>query len=127
MMKWLTVTFILFLVGVVFAADTGLGTTLFVFLDRIPGGDKTGHFVLIGMLAFLINMSLDSTRTRVLSVRVLKGSLIIAVIVTLEEFSQLFLRHRGFSLIDLSADYAGILLFGQLAATITAQRKPAAH
>jgi VanZ family protein len=55
---------------------------------------------------------------------VLKGSLIVAVIVTLEEFSQLFLHNRGFSLVDLAADYVGIILFGQLAAYINAQHEP---
>jgi VanZ family protein len=124
-MKWLTGMFILFVIGVVLVADVGLGSTLFVFLDHVPGGDKTGHFVLIGMVSFLVNMSLSAARTRVFSVHVLKGSLIVAVIVTLEEFSQLFLRNRGFSLIDLAADYAGIILFGQLAASITTRRKPA--
>jgi VanZ family protein len=124
-MKWLTGMFVLFMISVVLAADVGLGSSLFVFLDHVPGSDKTGHFVLIGMLAFLVNMSLSAVRTRVFPVRVLRGSLIVAVIATLEEFSQLLLRNRGFSLIDLAADYAGIILFGQLAVTIAARRKPA--
>jgi VanZ family protein len=118
-MKRLTILFILFLIGVVLVADAGLGPKLFVFLDHIPGGDKTGHLALMGTLSFLVNRSLSAARTRVLSVRVLKGSLIVAVIVTLEEFSQLFLHNRGFSLVDLAADYVGIILFGQLAAYVT--------
>ena len=42
-----------------------------------------------------------------------------ALFVTAEEFSQILLKYRGFSLTDLLADYAGILCFGQLAAYLT--------
>jgi len=47
--------------------------------------------------------------------RILWGSLLVAVIVSTEEFSQMYIPSRTFSLLDLVADYAGILLFGRLA------------
>jgi VanZ family protein len=121
-MKWLTLAFILFLLLIVIVADVGLGGTLFAFLDRVPGGDKTGHFLLMGTLALLVNLSLSAARITAFGAQWLKGSLIVAALVTMEEFSQLGLQWRGFSLIDLAADYAGILLFGWLAARIVARR-----
>ncbi len=47
------------------------------------------------------------------------GSLIVALVVMLEEFSQLFIRYRSFDLTDLLFDYAGIFHFGQLACYLT--------
>jgi VanZ family protein len=45
--------------------------------------------------------------------------------VTLEEFSQLYLRFRSFDLVDLFFDYVGIFLFGQLAYFIKRRRRAA--
>jgi VanZ family protein len=45
----------------------------------------------------------------------LKGSVIVATIMTLEEFSQYFIKTRTFDLGDLSCDYVGIFVFGYLA------------
>jgi VanZ family protein len=122
-LKRLTVVFILFILLIILIADLGLGPELFFFLPYIPGGDTTGHFVLIGLLAFLVNMTLRAAHVTVAGASLLKGSVIITIIVTLEEFSQLFLDNRGFSLVDLAADYAGILLFGWLAIQLTKRRE----
>lgn len=121
-MKWLTAAFAGFIVLVIVVADVGLGRTLFTFLEHVPGGDKTGHFVLMGVLSLLVNLSLGAARVTLGPVSALKGSLIVAALVTLEELSQVFLAYRGFSLLDLAADFAGIVLFGRLAALITARR-----
>ena len=113
--KYLTVAFIVFLIGVVIVANLGWGPIVFQFLAYIPGGDKTGHFVLMGLLSLFVNLSMRAKRVTVAGLSLLQGSLIVALIVTAEEFSQLLLKHRGFSLIDLSCDYLGIIAFGVLA------------
>ena len=89
----------------------------------IPYFDKVGHFVLMGMAAFLLNLSLRCKQIRWQQRDFLLGSLIVAVLVTLEEGSQLFLAHRSFDLFDLSADFLGIYLFGQLALWLYTKRK----
>lgn len=122
-MKYLTILFTVILILIVIAANLGLAPTLFVFLTWIPYGDKLGHFVLVGILALLVNLSLHGSRVRIGSVAVLKGNLIVAAIVTIEEFSQIFIEFRGFSLIDLAFNYAGILVFGALAAHLLDRRK----
>jgi VanZ family protein len=48
-------------------------------------------------------------------ITVLKGSAIVATVVTVEEFSQLFFRSRSFDLADLTADLLGIWVCGWLA------------
>ena len=115
----LTIMFIILLLSIILIANIGLGPVVFTFLKYIPGGDKTGHFFLIGLLSFFVNLSTGAKTTRLKSLTVLKGSLIVSALVTLEEVTQLFLKHRGFDLMDLFFDAAGIFVFGRLAKWLT--------
>ena len=114
-MKVITLCFILFLGLIVFLANTGSAPEFFTTMARIPGSDLTGHFFLMGTLSFLFNLSLSCNKIRLLNFQLLKGSLIVTVLVTLEEFSQIFVTSRTFSFSDLAADYAGIFCFSLLA------------
>jgi len=122
-MKWITALFIVVLLLIVLVANLGYGPQVFSFVYLIPGGDKVGHLILMGLLSFLVNLSLLASKVRIFSVNFLKGSLIVMGVVTLEEFSQLFLKFRGFSLVDLLFDYGGIFLFGYFAAYFVKWRK----
>ncbi len=118
-MKKAAVLFTAFLCAVVVAANLGWGRPLFALVERLPGGDKTGHFLLIGLLGFFVHMAAStSPRDLLLS----RANLLLLATVTLEEFSQIFLQHRGFSLGDLAADYAGLFSFGMLAAIFKARQ-----
>lgn len=105
----------LFLSCLVWLADSGQGRWLFGVAESIPGGDKIGHFVLFGILALLVNLVMGATVIRCGKFTVLKGSTIVMVVVIAEEVSQLFFVSRSFELLDLTADLAGIWIFGQLA------------
>jgi polysaccharide biosynthesis protein VpsQ len=105
----------LFLCSLIWLADTGQGRWFFSLAALIPGGDKTGHFVLFGMLAFLVKLVLRATVIRCGMVTVLLSSLIVMVFVISEEVSQLFFVTRTFEFLDISADLLGIWTFGQLA------------
>jgi polysaccharide biosynthesis protein VpsQ len=107
----LTARYICILAGIIFVADTKSTRYVLSFVGSIPFGDKLGHFFLIGIFAFLLNLSLSCRKVW----RVLLGSLIVFVIVTVEEFSQIFIRGRSFDLTDLIADLLGILIFGKVA------------
>jgi len=84
-------------------------------LYAFPYGDKVGHFVLMGTFSFLVNMSLACRKIRFCRSQLLIGSLGVAVLVTLEELSQVFFASRTFSLVDLGFSLAGIWSFGMLA------------
>ncbi|MBE0540853.1 MAG: VanZ family protein [Verrucomicrobia bacterium] len=107
--------FVLFMAGLVALADSGHGRQFFRLADKVPGGDKIGHFLLFGMLAFLVNLVLRAAQIRLWRISFLKGSAAVLFVATLEEFSQLFLRSRSFDLGDLTADILGICFFGWLA------------
>ena len=109
------VVFVAFLAALVALADSGHGQQFFLLARKVPAGDKVGHFVLFGTLSFLVNLVLRAPEIRLWRITFLKGSAIVGIIVTLEEFSQLFFRSRSFDLGDLTADLLGIWLGGWLA------------
>ncbi|HXG84205.1 MAG TPA: VanZ family protein [Pyrinomonadaceae bacterium] len=85
------------------------------FVGKISYGDKIGHFILTGTLSFLVNSALEAKTFGVGKYSYLSGSLIVSIIVSLEEFSQIFIAGRSFDLSDLAADYSGIFIFGEAA------------
>jgi VanZ family protein len=114
-MKWLAVVYVLILVLIVFLADQKAYQFLFRPIRNMPYGDKAGHFILMGLFSLILNTALSCKTVRAWKLNLLMGSLIVAMVVTLEEFSQLFIRYRSFDPVDLMFDYAGILLFGRFA------------
>jgi hypothetical protein len=112
----LALLFALLLMLIVAAANLGLGPVLFGFIYTIPYADKAGHFLLMGILSLLISIGFGADRIQFL--RLLKTSLLLGALVTFEELTQIFFSNRTFSLTDLSADYAGIFLFGELGAAL---------
>jgi polysaccharide biosynthesis protein VpsQ len=112
----LTIFFAFVLILIIVIANLGLARELFGPVYAFPYGDKISHFLLMGILSMLISLGWTTSRVRIFSLQVLKGSLILAAIVTVEEISQEFLRNRNFSIFDLAANYAGIFVMGELGA-----------
>jgi len=114
-MKWLTVLFALFILLIIVLADTDrLG--ILKLVNTLPLGDKVGHFVLYGMLALLINLTLFRSlpsRSRT-SIAVISG-VILALLIWIEEFSQQYFSSRTYSLSDLTAGYLGVIFFSWMA------------
>ena len=97
------------------AANTRSKNSLLSISSSLPHGDKIGHFLVMGLLAFMVNRLLDNRFQMIGKRKFLLGSLIVAAIVTAEEFCQIFIPSRTFSPFDLLADFAGIFVFGRLA------------
>ena len=119
MQRWMllgiTAVFGCFVVGIIVIADQAFGPQVFHWIYRIPGGDKTGHAVLMGTLAFLVNLCLNDRRWQLGSLRVQQGSLIVLALVVAEECSQLWIAHRTFDGLDLLSDLVGISIGGMVA------------
>lgn len=110
---WLSVAFGSFLLLIIALANSG-----FAFLGlvhRIPLGDKIGHFVLFGTLAFLVNKALRCRTVNVLGKDVLIGCFGVLCFVVIEEFSQIYFDARTFDITDLMYDLVGIYVGGFLA------------
>jgi VanZ family protein len=121
-LKWLTGVYVLILVVIVFLADRKESRFLFKFIRDMPYGDKAGHFILMGLFSLILNLALSCKTVKIWELKLLMGGLIVALVVTLEEFSQLYMQYRSFDLVDLFFDYAGIILFGQLACWLAERR-----
>jgi polysaccharide biosynthesis protein VpsQ len=121
-LKWLAILYTLFLALLVFLVDQKQYQFLFRIVRRTPYGDKAGHFLLMGLFSLLVNLALSCRKIKVGTLYLLLGSIIVALVVTLEEFSQIYVRYRSFDPVDLLFDYAGILLFGLLANYLTRLR-----
>ena len=119
---WITGIYILLLMIIIYFAGHQQYHELFSIIRSVPGGDKCGHFLLMGLLSFLLNTSLRCRAVEVRARRVLLGSVIASMAVTLEEISQIFLQYRSFDLVDLLFDYLGILVFGKIALYVRALR-----
>jgi len=112
--KIIAFVYIFILAGIIVLADSH-GTSYFAFVGLLPFGDKIGHFCLMGMFSLVVNLGLNARTISLWKLRYLLGSLIVLTVVTIEEFSQIFIRGRGFDLGDLLADAAGIFIFGEIA------------
>ena len=111
--RWLPFSlFFMFVAGIIIAIDLGRISGIVRWVGNLPFGDKWGHFMLIGTLAFLLNYALDGRMVKIAGQKILLGCSIVAVGITLEEVSQIWIPHRTFDLIDLAANYLGIGMAG---------------
>jgi VanZ family protein len=119
MKKWLIVVtslFSFFIVGIVIAANADRFPQFLRPSYDFPGGDKAGHFILFGILSFLLNKSaLELLPKRNPTRLALTVSLLLAILIGLEEWSQSLFPSRTMSTTDLLASYAGLVVFALLA------------
>ena len=113
--NFIAIAFLLFILFVILSANMGWKFFFFRYVDVLPFRDKMGHFLLVGTLSFFVNLLLSVRRIDFLKQKFLLGSFLVFIFITIEEFSQIFLVRRSFDLIDLSANYLGILVFGNIA------------
>ena len=121
-MKILTFCVFLGVAIISLVASTSYGLILARLVQQIPGGDKTGHFVLMGIVSFVTVVAAIRLGTRSPRANVMIGFILVGVFATLDEVLQLVLPRRTFSLSDLSASYAGVVVFGALAWALVRSR-----
>jgi len=107
--KLVATLFLVFIGLVIIAADTDTLPTFVRDLYRFPGGDRVGHLILYGILAFLL--------ARAFPRRLTTGRFSLAVsslwtmgLALLEELSQFIFPARTPALLDLGCGLLGILL-----------------
>jgi len=102
--------FFLFICFLIIQADLDKENLLIYVGHHIPFGDKIAHFVLYGLLALLINISLKFKTVSTKLYTFYLGSIGVISFAIIEEFSQLAFESRTFDLIDILADCIGIVL-----------------
>jgi len=110
--RWLAAAWLLGVAAVSAAASTPGGLSSVLWAARLPGRDKSAHFVLMGGLALLAVLGFADTRVagrRVSAAAVLS---VVVALVAVEEGIQHWLPLRAFSLEDLAWSLAGIACLG---------------
>ncbi len=113
-MKWLALLFSLFIITIIVLADEGRLGPIRGFYD-FPYGDKVGHFILYGLLALILNLYFLSRPRADPKRLVLTVSLILAILIGLEEWSQARFPNRTMDIVDLAFGYAGVVVFSLIA------------
>lgn len=114
MIRVITVFYALIIFGIVVCASNGWFPNAFELVQNYLS-DKALHFLLVGVLALLLNLSLNlaSMSSRIIWLQ--WGTVSLLALATVEEFSQLWFANRTFDLLDLSCNYLGIVVLGSLA------------
>jgi hypothetical protein len=111
-MSRITACYVLLLVAFALYVDVGGLPEFLKPMHRAPAGDKAMHFVLAGVLALLVNLSIRTGGATTLWSTVVPGSLIVALGCTVEEMTNLASTIRNWSFADLGANYLGIICIG---------------
>jgi hypothetical protein len=105
-----------FVTWVILSVD-GLGLPpIITRLYAYPYGDKLGHFLLMGLLSFLLTLALPRRWQ-------LPALAILSMLLATEEYSQRFFNGRHSDWLDLACSLAGVCLFGGLALWLTRRKQ----
>ncbi len=109
-MKLVALLFFVCYFAIQFLANSGQDFFINDIKNSLPYGDKVGHFFIYGLLALVVNYAL---KFRYFAGILLNqyGTLFILALSITEECSQLFITTRTFSLLDLVANFSGIMVF----------------
>lgn len=83
--------------------------------STIPFYDTVGHFILIGLAAFLGHLAMKKRKIMVGAIFFPLAPLLVSLFTLIEEVLQNLSPNRTFSLSDLAADLVGIVFFYWLA------------
>jgi polysaccharide biosynthesis protein VpsQ len=110
-----TACFFVFILWIIYLADSGESSIFFDLVKSIPYGDKFCHFLLFGTLTLLLILATRFKSFFIGHLTVYYGVVLVALFAVLEEISQAYIPSRTFDLVDLSADSIGIILSAGLA------------
>lgn len=119
----LSIAFFLFILGIIYLANTGGKSVLFTLLAAIPYGDKLGHFCLFGVLTLGVNFSCKLKSVDIFGNNMYVGAIIVFCFALLEELSQFYISNRTLDIADLTADVLGIIAFSFLTRYLSGRRK----
>lgn len=102
--------FFVFILWILYLANTGGNSLFFDFIRSIPYGDKLGHMGLFGFLTLAVVVGSKFRAFQFGKLNVYYGAALVTFFAIGEEFSQLFISSRTFDLLDLVANFVGIAL-----------------
>jgi VanZ family protein len=113
-MTRLAISYALGILVFLILADCGVLSPVVDFLAGYHHLDKLVHFVMYGTLAFVVNGALAGRPSWSLGRAIATGSTIVLIASSLDEYSNILIPQRGWSLGDLAANCLGIACLGAL-------------
>ncbi|MEL6616207.1 MAG: VanZ family protein [Bacteroidota bacterium] len=110
-------------IGLSVWASSPYSSVLTAPLAHVPGGDTTGHVLIMGALAAACVLAFSPRRWRGRRFGAARVMGLVALGVTVDEVVQAVVPSRTFSWSDLAASLVGVALFGTLAAVWLARRQ----
>jgi len=107
----LPLSFFIFILFIIYLADTADYNFAFRVIGHIPNGDKLMHGLIYGVMAFLLNYGLNYKSCKFFGFNMQIGALIVLTFAGLEEISQYLLPSRTCDIFDFVADMVGVVLF----------------
>lgn len=104
-----TIATLALIIWAITQANSGAHNAVFNLLGTLPYGDKIGHFLLFGCLAFFLSLALKRVGFYLFKWKVYSGCALVLCFALIEEASQYFLPTRTLDIWDIAADTAGIL------------------
>ena len=112
---WAFLVFSIFILFVIWEANFNSTNLFLTSIEDIPFQDKIGHFVLYGMLAFLLDFALRNKNWKVFKWSFPASILLVLTFALVEEVSQYWIPVRYFDFLDVVADTFGVVVFVLLA------------
>jgi len=103
-------TFFIFIIGIIYLADSANHNFAFRLVGHIPYGDKIAHASLYGLMAFLLNFGLGFKTKKILGISMQLGAVIVLLFAGIEELSQYYFPSRTLDIYDFIADIVGVVL-----------------
>lgn len=108
------VGFFLFILWILYMANTNQHTVFFDIVRSVPYGDKVGHFMLFGLLTLATNLASKLKVLNIYKFSIYWGTALVITFVVIEELSQYFIPTRTLDVVDFIANVAGIVTFTAL-------------
>jgi len=107
-------TWIVIVVTIHYIADQGRISSMGGVISYLSKYDTLAHFMVVGLLGFFVSM-VSKKQVNIGAFAIPRLIIILIIAVCIEETTQLFRIHRGFSFSDMLANVLGILSFNFLA------------
>jgi VanZ family protein len=113
-LSFVSILFFIFILWIIYLANTGQSSIFFTFVASVPYGDKIGHFFIFGLLTLGANILFKLKTFRLYKLNIYFGSVFVLLFALCEELSQYFLASRTLDLFDFLADLLGVFIFSLL-------------
>ncbi len=111
-LKYLPSTLFLVFIGwIIYDADLGRENLFLSIGEKVPFGDKFGHFFIFGLFFFILNHAISAKRVKIGKRNIYVASIVVIMLAVTEEFTQIALEQRNFELFDILFDFLGVLFF----------------